>query len=198
MLYEHSTSYYISASFPLIADLGISLTPNPMDMLMFFRIITLTYIHCLLLTFATPTPSSPNLLPPSPTLPHNLTSEPRIYCDRSATGRLQSIEQVRECKSAVAFLPLPLDEIHIFGPRQSLPWYRTPITSTHSTRCEVTVDILGAFSSDKASWEKVREAAWDVIYTCLNDKRRVGYARVGERYGIKVGIVYYFGDASEE
>ncbi|KAL8656353.1 MAG: hypothetical protein Q9226_002688 [Calogaya cf. arnoldii] len=41
------------------------------------------------------------------------------------------------------------------------------------------------FISDRASWEDVREGAWDVIATCLSHKRSVGYARVGQSYGIE-------------
>ena len=56
--------------------------------------------------------------------------------------------------------------------------------------------MVEGFSVDKASWVEVREAAWDVAATCLWAKRRVGFARVGERYGIRVDIIYHFVDSA--
>lgn len=175
-----------------------SLTFSPTVMIIFFSIMALSYLQSNLLVKTAPTLPAPSLLQPSLTLPSNLTYEPRIYCDRSPVRKTLTKEQIRECKSAVAFFPLPFDDIHTFSPREPLQFYRTPISSTHSTRCEARVDLLGAFSSDKASWEEVREGAWDVIATCLTHKGLVGYARVGERYGISVGIEYHFPDVSEE
>lgn len=131
---------------------------------------------------------SPSLLSPS------LTNEPRIFCQRDLPGFHLQKEQIRECKSAVAFLPLPYSEAHTFGPHETLHPYRTPISSTHSTRCEARVTMVDGFSSDQASWEDVREGAWDVLATCLDAKSRLGFARVGERYGIKVEIKYHRAD----
>ncbi len=202
MLYAHMTRGHarLEATQPRFLPFTrseTSLTFNPTKMIMFFLIIALSYLQSNTPVKAAPTLPGPSLLQPSLTLPFNLTNEPRIYCDRSPVKRTLPKESIRECKSAVAFLPLPFDDIHTFSPREPLPFYRTPISSTHSTRCEARVDLLGAFSSDKASWKEVREAAWDIIATCLEHKGRIGYARVGERYGIMVGIEYDFPDASE-
>lgn len=203
MLYAHITRAHarLEATQPRFLPFTTSktsLTLNPTEMIMFFLIIALSYLQSNIPVKAAPTLPAPRLLQPSLTLPFNLTNEPRIYCDRSTLRRTLTKQRIRECTSAVAFLPLPSEYIHTFSPREPLQFYRTPITSTHSTRCEVRVDLLGAFSSDEASWEEVRKGAWDVVATCLREKGRVGYARVGERYGLKVGIEYHYPDISEE
>ena len=161
--------------------------------MLFFRVLAVTCVHYSSLIVAARSILRPSTMNPSRIPPLNLTNEPQIFCDRLPVRKLLSHDQIRECKSAVAFLPLPYTDVKKFGPDESEWAYRTPISSTHSTRCEATVTMVGGFSSDKASWRDVRDGAWDVIATCLRDKGRVGYAKVGERYGIKVGIKYRFG-----
>ena len=157
--------------------------------------LPLTSLHYALPVFAAPPLSRLSLVRPPTILPLNDTNEPRIYCDRSQQHVINR-EMLRECKSAIAFLPLAYPDTHTFGPGELLTVYRTPIRSTHGTRCEVKVDMVEGFSVDKASWVEVREAAWDVAATCLWAKRRVGFARVGERYGIRVDIIYHFVDSA--
>lgn len=160
--------------------------------MLFFRVLAVTCLHYSPLILAAPSILRLSTIKPSMVPPLKLTNEPQIFCDRQPLGRHLNHLQVRECKSAVAFLPLPYTDVKVFGPDEPEWAYRTPISSTHSTHCEANVTMVDGFSSDKASWQDVRDGAWDVIATCLRDKARVGYPKVGERYGIKVEIKYHF------
>ncbi|KAL8992157.1 MAG: hypothetical protein Q9188_007649, partial [Gyalolechia gomerana] len=138
------------------------------------------------LATAAPPQSPPSLIhpfiPPTP----NISVEPRIYCDGRETRPLK-LPAIRECKSAVAHLPYAYPEIRNYGPNERRP-YRTPIVSTHETRCEVKVDLVEGFSSVRSSWREIKEAAWDVVANCIDAQKKVGRARTGEEYGIEVSI----------
>ncbi|KAI4168745.1 MAG: hypothetical protein LQ343_006181 [Gyalolechia ehrenbergii] len=141
------------------------------------------------LATAAPPHSQPSLINPFIS-PPNISVEPRIYCDRRETRRLQPLA-IRECKSAVAHLAYAYPEIRNYGPNERRP-YRTPIISTHETRCEVKVELVEGFSSVRSSWREIKEAAWDVVATCIDARKKVGRARTGEEYGIEVSIRYHF------
>ncbi|KAI4114983.1 MAG: hypothetical protein LQ345_004340 [Seirophora villosa] len=122
----------------------------------------------------------------------NLAAEPRIECDPNPAFSL-SKEQIRECKSAVAHLPPPYRESHLFGPDQTERIYRTPFSSTHATRCEAWVRLLDQeiLREERSSWAEVKYAAWDVLAECMDTWGRGGVAAVGEAGSLAVGVVYH-------
>ncbi|KAI4086115.1 MAG: hypothetical protein LQ344_007828 [Seirophora lacunosa] len=123
----------------------------------------------------------------------NLTAEPRIECDRNPASRL-SKEQIRECKSAVAHLPPPYRESHLFGPDQAEHIYRTPFSSTHATRCEARVQLLGQeiLREERSSWAEIKYAAWDVLAECMDTWGSGGVAVVGMAGRLEVGVMYHW------
>ncbi|KAL9596008.1 MAG: hypothetical protein Q9219_006092 [cf. Caloplaca sp. 3 TL-2023] len=150
-----------------------------------WRSITLALIF-----FISPSTSAP---PPSPNLSDssNLTIPPWIQC--AFGSRRLSSEALRECKSAIAFLPRYAEDVETFGPDVAEYPYRTPIISDHATRCTARVDIRDGFTTDRSSWRDVRAAFWELSAECLDQVRRVGMAWAGERHGLVLKLVYDFG-----
>ncbi|KAL8634379.1 MAG: hypothetical protein Q9228_008027, partial [Teloschistes exilis] len=79
-----------------------------------------------------------------------------------------------ECKSAIAFLPLPHPALHTFGPDIPQYAYRTPIKSNHTTKCTARVDIRPGFKSEESSWEDVRAVFREMSRQCLDREKRTG------------------------
>ncbi|KAL9010715.1 MAG: hypothetical protein Q9173_004385 [Seirophora scorigena] len=143
-----------------------------------------------LLTLAAQSPSRTNRFRRPTT---NLAANPRIECDRTPRFRL-SAEQIKECKSAVAHLPPPYRESHIFGPDEAERIYRTPFSSTHATRCEARVRLLDQeiLREERSSWAEVKYAAWDVLGECMDTLGRGGVAVVGMVGRLEVGVMYHW------
>ncbi|KAL8808094.1 MAG: hypothetical protein Q9223_004924 [Gallowayella weberi] len=155
------------------------------------QILTTPYLlNSLFVTAALPPLRQPSSQQPHTLHPNLSTPEPRIYCE-DGPGALSEPE-IRECRSAVAHLPYPDPAVRTFGPYEYDGKYRTPIISTHATNCQATVSLVGStVTKRESSWQLIKYAAWDVIYECLNEEKNLGYARLGEEYGIRVGISYH-------
>ena len=168
------------------APTAIETSPLPFWITMFLPIRTLMVLTFIArISLSTPTPL---------TLPINssLLVRPSIIC-ASGPERL-SLEALRECKSAIAFLPRYSTEIRPFGPNEPDYAYRTPIISDHATRCTARVEMRRGFSEDRSSWEEVRGAFWEMSGRCLDQLRTTGTALMGERYGLQLRLVYDFAD----
>lgn len=152
--------------------------------------LALAYLLTHFLVAAAPPQSRPSFINPFLTQSINNTVEAHVYCD--SAGSMINPAQIRECKSAIAFLPITSPTIQYFGPHESTRTNCLPISSTHTTRCEARVQLAPGFDRVKSSWEEIREAAWDIVYGCLRDENTVGRARTGEKYGIEVAIIYHF------
>ena len=118
----------------------------------------------------------------------NLTIAPWIQC-ASGSERLSDSAR-RECKSAIAFLPLPSDEVADFGPDVQSYIFRTPIISDHATRCTARVDIRRGFSTDRSSWKEVRKVFWEMSAECLDVAHSTGMAHMGEKHGLELRLIY--------
>ena len=121
----------------------------------------------------------------------NVTANPRVFCE-TRNRKVLTAPQRRECKSAVAHLPYAYPDIHTFGPYEPYGRFRTPISSNHSTRCEARVTLVKGMIEEISSWRELKYAAWDLVEACLNERRQVGFAMVGEESGLKVELEYHY------
>ena len=138
------------------------------------------------LTVATPTPATryPIALVP-PTVSGNFTAhEPQVFCQ--VNGHVLSDDEIKQCESAIAFLPVASSNLRIFGPYEFDRLSRTPITS-RSSRCEAVVDVRYQGRRERSSWAEVKLEGFREIYNrCLVGKRQAGFARVGYYHGLEL------------
>ncbi|KAL9027106.1 MAG: hypothetical protein Q9196_004328 [Gyalolechia fulgens] len=155
------------------------------------RLLALVYLLIPCLVTAAPPRFRPSFINPIMTPATNLSLEPRIHCD-GPESRYINLPERRECKAAVAHLPYAYPDIRHFSPYEPTRSFRTPIISTHETNCEARVQLVEGLSSVRSSWQEIKEAAWDLVATCLDGRKRVGRARTGAGYGIEISIKYHY------
>ena len=148
---------------------------------------------------ATPTRTPATRYPPSLRLPtvvsgNNFTAHgPQVFCQ--VNGHVLSDQEIKQCETAIAFLPIASSNTKIFGPYEFDPISRTPIISRYG-RCEAIVDLRYKNRQERSSWAEVKlEGFRDIYRKCLAGKRQAGFARVGYYYGLELLVRYDFQEA---
>ena len=122
----------------------------------------------------------------------NVSKEPLISCHRSARRPL-SMQATRACKAVAGNLPRYLQDTMDFSPYEQDRLYRTPITRDKGTDCQLDVELMEGILTERSSWYEIANAAWDVIWVCLEAEKMLGHAVVGEEHGMRVRFEHFGG-----